>query len=267
MKDFEEVKFQFERLVQIMERLRREDGCPWDREQTYESLRQYLLEETYEVLELIDAGDYDELKNELGDLLLQVIFQAQIAEEEGRFTIIDVLARINQKLIHRHSNVFGDVLVRTAEEQTVNWEKMKKKEDHTRSVIDGVPKELSALLRAHRIQAKAAAVGFDWENAHQVWEKVEEEFRELKHAISQQRQEEIELEFGDLLFTMVNLSRFIRVNPEDALRKAIQKFSTRFREMESEVARTQNSFENMNLEEMDKIWEQVKKDSDVQNQR
>jgi len=178
MKNLEEIKNEFARLVQIMERLRREDGCPWDREQTYESLRQYLLEETYEVLELIDTKKYDELKNELGDLLLQVIFQAQIAEEEERFTIVDVLKKINEKLIHRHSNVFGDVVVRNAEEQTVNWEKMKKKEDPHRSVIDGVPKQLSALLRAYRMQAKAATVGFDWENVQQVWEKVEEELTE-----------------------------------------------------------------------------------------
>jgi len=259
MKNIEQVKFEFARLVQIMERLRRDDGCPWDREQTYESLRQYLLEETYEVLELIDAGKYDELKNELGDLLLQVIFQSQIAEEEQRFTIFDVLKIINQKLIHRHSNVFGDVVVRNAEEQTVNWEKMKKQEDKDRSVIDGVPKQLSALLRAYRMQAKAATVGFDWENANQVWEKVEEELKELKDSMKNQSQNEVEMEFGDLLFAMVNLSRFINVNPEDALRKAIEKFSDRFRQMEQEVAASNKSLHDMKLDEMDEIWEEIKK--------
>jgi tetrapyrrole methylase family protein/MazG family protein len=259
MKNIEEIKLEFARLVQIMERLRGKDGCPWDREQTYESLRQYLLEETYEVLELIDSGNYDELKNELGDLLLQVIFQSQIAEEEGRFTILDVLERINQKLIHRHSNVFGNVKVRNAEEQTVNWEKMKKKEDKDRSVIDGVPKHLSALLCAYRIQAKASTVGFDWENAQQLWEKVEEELKELRQAIHRQQPEEIEMEFGDLLFTLVNLSRFINVNPEDALRKSIQKFSTRFRQMEREVVNSNKSLYSMELEEMDQIWENIKK--------
>lgn len=264
MKNMEQIQLQFARLIEIMEKLRSPEGCPWDREQTYESLRQYLLEETYEVLELIDAGHYDELKNELGDLLLQVIFQSQIAAEEGRFSILDVLMRINQKLIHRHSNVFGDVLVRNAAEQTVNWEKMKKKEKRDRSVIDGVPRELSALLRAHRIQAKAATVGFDWQNAQQVWQKLEEELGELKQALSQANPAEIELEFGDLLFTMVNLSRFIGVNPEDALRKAIEKFSTRFRELENEAARTHNSLENMDLEAMDRIWEQVKKNAQEQ---
>jgi tetrapyrrole methylase family protein/MazG family protein len=259
MKNLEQVKSEFARLVQIMERLRREDGCPWDREQTYESLRQYLLEETYEVVELIDAGNYDELKNELGDLLLQVIFQSQIAGEEGRFTIFDVLKKINEKLIHRHSNVFGDVVVRNAEEQTVNWEKMKKKEDEDRSVIDGVPKQLSALLRAYRMQSKAATVGFDWENVHQVWEKVEEEINELKQSIDDNSPQEIEMEFGDLLFAMVNLSRFTNVNPEDALRMAIEKFSARFRQMEKEVADSNKSLHDMKLEEMDLIWEEIKK--------
>ncbi len=259
MKNLDEIKSEFARLVQIMERLRREDGCPWDREQTYESLRQYLLEETYEVLELIDAGHYNELKNELGDLLLQVIFQAQIAEEEGRFTIFDVLKIINQKLIHRHSNVFGDVIVRNAEEQTVNWEKMKKNEDKNRSVIDGVPKQLSALLRAYRMQTKAATVGFDWENVHQVWEKVEEELNELKESINHGSQGEVEMEFGDLLFAIVNISRFINVNPEDALRMTIQKFSGRFRQMEQEVADSNRSLHDMNLQEMDQIWDKIKK--------
>jgi len=259
MKNLEEIKSEFARLVQIMERLRREDGCPWDREQTYKSLRQYLLEETYEVLELIDAGNYDELKNELGDLLLQVIFQSQIAGEEGRFTIFDVLKKINEKLIHRHSNVFGNVVVRNAEEQTVNWEKMKKKEDKDRSVIDGVPKQLSALLRAYRMQSKAATVGFDWENVHQVWEKVEEEINELKQSIDDNSPQEIEMEFGDLLFAMVNLSRFINVNPEDALRMAIEKFSARFHQMEKEVADSNKSLHDMKLEQMDEIWEEIKK--------
>ena len=258
MKNLEEIKSEFARLVQIMERLRRGDGCPWDREQTYKSLRQYLLEETYEVLELIDAGNYDELKNELGDLLLQVIFQSQIAGEEGRFTIFDVLKKINEKLIHRHSNVFGNVVVRNAEEQTVNWEKMKKKEDKDRSVIDGVPKQLSALLRAYRMQSKAATVGFDWENVHQVWEKVEEEINELKQSIDDNSPQEIEMEFGDLLFAMVNLSRFINVNPEDALRMAIEKFSARFHQMEKEVADSNKSLHDMKLEQMDEIWEEIK---------
>lgn len=258
MKNNEDIKNKFSRLVEIMEKLRSEHGCPWDREQTYKSLRQYLLEETYEVLELIDQGRYDELKNELGDLLLQVIFQSQIASEEKRFNIDDVLDNINQKLIHRHPNVFGNTVIRTAQEQTVNWEKMKKKEDADRSVIAGVPKQLPALLRAHRTQAKAATVGFDWQETQSVWDKVEEELNELKQAITERKQENINNEFGDLLFTMVNLSRFINVNPEDSLRKAIEKFSARFIKMENEIKKTDHSFENMTLKEMDQIWDKIK---------
>ncbi len=258
MKDIEETKKLFEKLVKIMERLRAEDGCPWDREQTYESLRQYLLEETYEVLELIDEGRFDELKFELGDLLLQVIFQSQIAEEEGRFTINDVLEIINRKLIQRHSNVFGDVKINNAEEQTINWEKMKKKESVNRSTIDGVPPQLPALLRAYRTQAKASTVGFDWSDTEPVWDKFKEELDELQQAVKNRDTEEIEMEFGDLLFTMVNLSRFIHVNPEDALRKSIDKFSTRFRHIERIAQESNKSLDEMSLEEMDEIWDRVK---------
>ena len=161
-------------------------------------------------------------------------------------------------MIHRHPNVFSDTVIKTAEEQTVNWEKMKKKEDTNRSVIDGVPKQLPALLKAHRTQQKAATVGFDWQKVEQVWEKVEEELNELKNAIEEKNPKNIEDEFGDLLFTMVNLSRFIKVNPEDALRKSVEKFSTRFRRMEEEVENSNQSFENISLNEMDKIWEKIK---------
>lgn len=258
MENMEKIKDQFAKLVEIMETLRGEQGCPWDKEQTYESLRQYLLEETYEVLELIDEERFDELKNELGDVLLQVVFQSQIAKEEGRFDIQVVLENINKKLIYRHPNVFSDTVIKTAEEQTINWEKMKKKENTDRSVIDGVPKQVPALLKAHRIQQKAATVGFDWKKVEPVWDKVEEELGELHNAIKDKNSKNIEDEFGDLLFTMVNLSRFINVNPEDALRKSIEKFSTRFRRMEEEVKRINRSFEKMNLEEMDQIWDEIK---------
>jgi len=252
------IKDEFTRLLQIMEKLRSADGCPWDREQTHQSLRQFLLEETYEVLELIDAGKNNELKNELGDLLLQVVFHAQIADEAQMFSMEDVLKNINKKLIHRHPNVFGDVKINNAEEQIINWEKMKKKEGK-KSTIDGVPKELPALSRAHRIQAKAATVGFDWENASQVWVKVEEELLELKDAIDHEDKPAIAEEFGDLLFSLVNLSRFIRINPEDALRNAIDKFTLRFRKIEEELALQGKTLPEVDLKEMDAIWEKVKK--------
>ena len=261
MENLNNIKDQCAKLIEIMQKLRGEEGCPWDKEQTHESLRQYLLEETYEVLELIDEKRYNEMQNELGDLLLQVIFQSQIASEHGRFTIKDVIENINQKLIHRHPNVFGDTQIRSAEEQTVNWEKMKKKENADRSVIAGVPKELPELLRAHRIQAKATTVGFDWKEVKPVWEKVKEELKELELAIDKKHPEDIENEFGDLLFTMVNLSRFIKVNPEDALRKSINKFSTRFKKMEQEIKKSNKSFSHMSLDEMDQIWEKIKKDT------
>jgi len=257
MKNETNIKEKFIRLVKIMDKLRSETGCPWDREQTHESLRQFLLEEAYEVLELIDAGQYSDLQNELGDLLLQVIFHSQIAEEEGLFNIENVLLNINEKLINRHPNVFGNVIINNAQEQIVNWEKMKQKEGK-KSVIDGVPKELSALLRAHRIQAKAATVGFDWQNAQQVWQKVEEEIGEFKEALNNSNPDAIEEEFGDILFSLVNLSRFIKVNPEDALRRTINKFADRFKKVETEMARQEKTLADSTLEEMDAIWEKVK---------
>ncbi len=254
----EEIKQKFFTLVDIMQQLRSQSGCPWDREQTFESLRQFLLEETYEVLELIDQARYDELKFELGDLLLQVIFQSQIAAEENRFTIADVLENINKKLIHRHPNVFGNTKIRTAEEQTVNWEKMKKKEQTNRSVIAGVPREMPALLRAHRIQSKAATVGFDWQDARPVWDKLEEEIGELKQAVAQKNAVEIENEFGDLLFTVVNLARFLKVNPEASLTKATDKFSQRFFALEKKAKQENKLLSEMTLPEMDKIWDEIK---------
>ena len=253
---------EFTRLVEIMAKLRGEQGCPWDKEQTHKSLRQYLLEETYEVLELIDAGDYEGLRHELGDLLLQVIFHAQIASENKLFDIKDVLIRINEKLIHRHPNVFGNAIINNAEEQIINWEKMKKKEGK-KSVLDGVPKELSALLRAHRIQAKAATVGFDWQNVEQVWQKVEEEMKEFKQAIHHQNSDNIEEEFGDLLFSLVNLSRFIHVNPEDALRKTIDKFIRRFRKIENYFSQQGKTLSEVSLQEMDSKWEEIKQQENI----
>lgn len=240
-----------------MARLRAPDGCPWDVEQTHETLRQYLLEETYEVLESIDHKNYPELKKELGDLLLQVIFHAQIASENKLFDISDVIQEINEKLIRRHPHVFSTANIRTAAEQTVNWEKVKKKEGK-RSVIDGVPLELPALARAARIQQKAATVGFDWENARQVWKKVEEELQEFKCALTSDQPEAKFDEFGDLLFSLVNLARFIDINPEDALRHTIKKFSRRFHQMEEIIHARGQELSDCSLPEMDAIWDEIK---------
>jgi len=249
----------FIQLVEIMKKLRGKDGCPWDKIQTHQSLRQFLLEETYEVLESIDQNNLPALKEELGDLLLQVVFHAQIANETDQFDINDIINNINKKLIYRHPNVFGDAVIKTAEEQTINWERLKKDEGRE-SIIEGVPKNLPSLLRAHRIQSKAATVGFDWSEIKDVWEKVDEEFSELKEAISQKNQAKIEEEFGDLLFSLVNLSRFLKVNPEDSLRLTIEKFITRFQKVEKELKNRGKSPEESTLQEMDEIWEKAKRE-------
>ena len=248
----------FQQLVEIMTRLRGPDGCPWDKEQTHESLKPFLLEEAYEVLDALDRKDDEDLAEELGDLLLQVVFHAQLAQERDRFAILDVLTTINQKLVRRHPHVFGQTEIHTAEEQRVHWERLKKREGK-RSVLDGVPKTLPALLRAHRIQQKASTVGFDWEELDQVWGKVKEEIAELDEAVGTKQQAEITEEFGDLLFSLVNLSRFIKVDPEDALRKAVDKFSRRFRQVEQTLQAEGKELRDATLEEMDAVWNRIKK--------
>jgi len=241
-----------------MEKLRGADGCPWDKEQTHESLKPYLLEEAYEVLETIDEKDFDGLKEELGDLLLQVIFHAQLAREKNHFTIIDVLETINQKLVRRHPHVFGQMEINTSEEQRIHWEHLKKQEGKS-SVLDGVPKASPALLRARRVQQKASTVGFDWEETEQVWKKVTEETAELKEAIDSKNQENIEEEFGDLLFALVNLTRFIKVDPENALRLAVEKFTSRFKRIEKTMEACGKDLRDSTLEEMDAVWNRIKK--------
>ena len=248
----------FSHLVHIMEKLRSDDGCPWDRKQTHQSLRQHLLEEAYEVLETIDEERYDELAGELGDLLLQVVFHAQMASETNRFTINDVLDAITEKLIRRHPHVFGDEIVETAEEQIQLWEQTKVKNEGKRSALDGIPKQLPALVRAYRMQGKAAAVGFDWPQVEPVWQKLDEEIKELKHEINESNNELIEEELGDVLFTVVNLSRFVHINPEDALRRTIEKFDRRFRKIEAVLQQQQKSMQTVSLEEMDSIWDSIK---------
>ena len=252
----------FTELVEIMARLRGENGCPWDREQTSESIKPYLVEETYEVLEAIDEQDPVKLREELGDLMLQIVFHAQMAEEVGSFTLADVLAGINDKLRRRHPHVFGDVKAETAQEVLFNWEQIKKAERQKArgqaSLLDGVPRELPALLRAHRLQEKASRVGFDWKEAHEVLLKVEEEFAELRTAMQGQAAEEVEAELGDLLFSLVNLSRFLAVNPEEALRKTIARFIARFRYIEEELSRRGGSLRQATLQELDALWAEAK---------
>lgn len=247
---------EFSKFVEIVRRLRKE--CPWDREQTHASVRHSLIEETYEVVEAIDKNDLTALKHELGDLLLHVVFHTSIAEEFNEFTLKEVIEDITMKLIRRHPHVFGDIKVNNSKEVISNWEKTKLTEGR-KSILEGVPKELPALLRAHRLQDKASKVGFDWEKKEDAWRKVEEEMRELHTAIESCDQEKIEAEYGDLLFALVNYSRFINVNPENSLRQTIDKFIKRFQYIEKQLKERGKDLHSTSLEEMDSLWEEAKK--------
>lgn len=247
---------EFENFVEIVRRLRRE--CPWDREQTHESIRYGLIEEAYEVVEAIDANDIEELKRELGDLLLHVVFHASIAEDKGEFTLKALIDDITQKLIRRHPHVFGDTQVSGPQEVKQNWEKIKLAEGRN-SVVEGVPRELPALMRALRIQDKASKVGFDWEKKEDVWKKVQEEMAELQREVSTGNHERIEQEFGDLLFAIVNYARTLHTNPEYALRKTVDKFIERFRYIEHRLREQGKEISETTLAEMDKLWEEAKK--------
>ncbi|BCB95469.1 nucleoside triphosphate pyrophosphohydrolase [Dissulfurispira thermophila] len=250
----------FQKLLDIMSALRSENGCPWDKEQTRESLKPFLVEETYEVLEAIDEGDPEKIKEELGDLLFQIIFHCQIAKERGEFDINDVIKRISDKMIARHPHVFGEEKFETSEEVLRQWEERKKEEGKLKgSILEGIPKELPSLLRAQRLQARAAKVGFDWRRVEDVMEKLEEELKEFKDALKGKGQKEIEDELGDIFFVLVNISRFVRINPEDALRKTISKFISRFRYIEMKAADAGRSLSDMTIDEMDVLWNEAKK--------
>lgn len=252
-------KSEFEKLVDIMAALRGEKGCPWDREQTRESLKPFLVEETYEVLEAIDEGNPEKIKEELGDLLFQIIFHCQVARERKEFDINDVISKITEKMIGRHPHVFGEATYETSEEVLKQWEERKKEEGKSReSILEGIPRELPSLLRAHRIQARASRVGFDWKQVEDVVEKLDEELKEFREALERKDQKEIEDELGDVFFVLVNISRFVGVNPEDALRKTISKFISRFRYIEMKSAEAGKSLSGMSLEEMDALWDEAK---------
>jgi len=220
-------------------------------------MKPYLLEETYEVLEAIDEGDEDRLMEELGDLLLQIVFHSRIAEEKGSFSMNGVIQTIQAKLIRRHPHVFGDVKIHSSQEQLKHWERLKQEEGKT-SALDGVPKSAPALLKAYRVQQKAAAVGFDWEKTEQVWEKVQEEITEFGEALDQGSREKMEDEFGDLMFALVNLSRFLQINPEEAARRAVDKFIRRFKKLEKVFQDQGKDLHQSSLEEMDAVWNRIK---------
>ncbi|HEY3308957.1 MAG TPA: nucleoside triphosphate pyrophosphohydrolase [Desulfuromonadaceae bacterium] len=253
-------KTSFDELLTIMRRLRGPGGCPWDAEQTHESLKRYLVEETYEVIEAIDNRSPDSLKEELGDLLLQPVFHAVIAEEIGTFNMADVITTLCEKLIRRHPHVFGDLEIKDSQAQVENWENIKKveKQNERRSALSGVPPHLPALLKAQKITEKAARVGFDWEHVDQVNAKVIEELHEFEEAMATGDNERMEAELGDLLFAIVNLGRFLKIEPEEALRKTITRFEKRFQYVEDGLHSQGKLMKETSLEEMDALWEEAK---------
>ncbi len=245
----------FSRLLDIMDELR--EKCPWDKKQTLESLRHLTIEETYELADAILNNDLQEIKKELGDVLLHIVFYSKIGSEQKAFDIADVANSISDKLIHRHPHIYGDVKVLNEEDVKRNWEELKLKEGKT-SVLEGVPKSLPAVVKASRIQEKVAGVGFDWEKPEQVWEKVQEELSELNEEIKTGNKENTEKEFGDVLFSMINYARFIGVNPENALEKTNKKFINRFQYLEQAAKEEGKDIADMSLTEMDVYWEKSK---------
>ena len=246
----------FERLLTIMDELR--EKCPWDKKQTFESLRHLTIEETYELGDAILNHDLHEIKKELGDLLLHIVFYSKIGSETNSFDMADVCNDICEKLIHRHPHIYSDTVVADEEEVKQNWEKLKLKEGK-KSVLEGVPAGLPALVKASRIQDKVKGVGFDWEEPHQVWDKVQEELGELQAEVLEGNQEKMEAEFGDVLFSMINYARFLNINPEDALERTNKKFIKRFQYLESKAATLGKPLMDMTLAEMDVFWNEAKK--------
>lgn len=251
-----------DRLLEIMRRLRAPQGCPWDREQTLDSLKRYLIEECYEELDAIDSGDRAKIREELGDVLLQVVFQAQICAEAGEFTFEDVAAAIADKLVRRHPHVFGEVKVAGADEVLRNWDAIKRTEggaEKPKSAVDGVPKSLPALQKADQVQSRAARVGFDWDEIHQVVAKLDEEIAELKEALASGDAAHIREEIGDVLFTVVNLTRFVKCSAEEALHRTTAKFIRRFQEVERLVHTQGRSLDGCTLAELDALWDEAKR--------
>ena len=257
-----------QKLVDLVERLRGENGCPWDKEQTRESLKPMLIEEAYEVLDALDGASPTELKEELGDLLFQVVFHAQIAQEKGEFHLADIIDRLHEKMIRRHPHVFGDADLKTSQDVLKNWEDIKAAEkgvesssqpDSDKSLLDGIPSKLPALHQAYQMTAKASRVGFDWSRLEDILAKLHEEIRELQEAFARQDSQKTADEVGDLLFVVVNIARFLGIDPETALRRTNSKFSRRFRYVESTIKLRGFEMKNTPLTEMDALWEEAKK--------
>lgn len=253
-------KYTFEEFIDIIAKLRGENGCPWDREQTFDSLKSTVLEESYEVIDAINDGGL-KLADELGDLLLQIVMLSQIASESKAFNVSDVIDMISKKMIHRHPHVFGNVKAETSEEVLKNWDKIKREDKKDSSVthsLKDVTKTLPSVLKAHKVQSRVAKVGFDWDNIDDVFDKVFEELEELKTAYKNKDSKNIHEELGDLLFSVINLSRFLKVNPELSLNDSTKKFVNRFEKIENMAIKNGKSIEDMSFEEMDELWNQVK---------
>ena len=259
MNDKERSGEEFRKLLEIIDKLR--TSCPWDMKQTNESLRKLTIEETYELAEAIISGSDEGIKNELGDLMLHIVFYAKIGSEKGLFTMTDVLKAINEKLVYRHPHVFGDVKVAGAHDVEKNWEHLKIKEENGyKPVLSGVPSSLPATIKANRIQEKVRGVGFDWEKKEQIWNKVEEELDELKKEVGNNDRERIESEFGDVFFSLINACRLYEIDPEAALEKTNRKFIKRFNFLENQTMKKGRSLHDMSLAEMNVIWEEAKKE-------
>lgn len=250
---------EFRKLVKIVEKLRAPDGCPWDREQTLYSLRDQLIEETFELVEAIDNRDIENIKEELGDILLHVIMHSVIASEENLFSLNDVIKSISDKLIRRHPHVFGNIKNVSVNDVIVNWEKIKTNEKKDRqSILDGIPKGLPSIQKAYKLQEKAKKVGFDWEKGEDCLKKLEEEFNEFKEAVKNKTTDEIEAEMGDLLFSILNFSRFLNINADNALQKTNEKFRKRFQYIEKELSKNGISFDDASIELLETYWEKAK---------
>lgn len=247
---------EFKRLLDIMDKLRKE--CPWDSVQTNESLRTLTIEEVYELAEAISKENNNEIKKELGDILLHIVFYAKIGEEKESFGIYDVIKNINDKLEFRHPHIFGDVKVKTAKDVEENWERLKLKEGKGKTVLGGIPEALPAMIKAYRIQDKARGVGFDWTEKEQVWDKVKEEYFEMQEELKNNNSEKFEEEFGDFLFALINVARLYNINPENALEKTNKKFITRFNYLEQKTIAQGKDLKHMSLDEMNEIWEESK---------
>lgn len=251
----------FQELLDIMDRLRKE--CPWDKKQTFDTLRILTIEETYELSDAIIDTNYAEICKELGDILLHIVFYAQMGSElegDDKFDIDDVIRKLNEKLIRRHPHIYGDTNAESPDDVKQNWEKIKLSNEGRKSVLEGVPKSLPAMIKAYRIQDKAHGVGFDWDDKNQVWDKVMEELDELKIEVDNDNRENMEMEFGDVLFALINYARFIGVNPDDALEKSNRKFISRFKKMEDVIKQNNLNISELSLKELDDFWNMVKKE-------